>query len=153
MGAVIRFREASGLFWNTRYRYILTPLVNVSVSLYLVSVCDWGILGVLIGAIISECIVVIIDPIIVFRNVFIKSPKYFYVKYFAYMIIAIVTAMFMEWICSFINLYTMAGFSLGVLVCLLVPNVLWYLLYGRSKEFLYLKSICENIIRSKFCKI
>ncbi|WP_303840323.1 lipopolysaccharide biosynthesis protein [Selenomonas ruminantium] len=152
MGAVIRFREASGLFWNTRYRYILTPLVNVSVSLYLVAVCEWGILGVLIGSISSECIMVIIDPIIVFRNVFIKSPKRFYVNYFAYMIVAIVTALFTEWICSFINLYTMAGFFLGVLACLLVPNVFWYLLYSRSKEFLYLQTICVNITKSQFCK-
>ena len=149
MGPVIWFREAAGLFWKARYRYILTLVVNLGASIYLVAVLDMGILGVLVGSLISDLVRIVIDPIIVFDHVFQKSPWKFYRTYFLSLALAVGTAILVQNICSLWDAYTASGFVMATVACLVMPNLLWWLLFHRDQEYQYLTGIAGMIVREK----
>lgn len=149
MGPVIWFREAAGLFWKARYRYILTFVVNLCASLYLLAVLDMGILGVLLGSLISDIVRIIIDPFIVFGEVFQKRPWEFYRTYFCSILLAVGTAMVVQRICNLWDTYTIVGFLFAALMCFVVPNLLWWIMFHRTKEYHYLEGITKTIVQEK----
>ena len=149
MGPVIWFREAAGLFWKARYRYLMTLVVNLSTSIYFLAVLDMGILGVLVGALLSDCVRIIIDPIIVFSEVFQKPPWEYYRAYIRSVFLAIGTAIIVQEICSLWDSYSVLGFSIAVLACFMLPNLFWWLLFHRTREYQYLTGIVKTIVREK----
>lgn len=148
-GAIISYREASGLFWATRYRYLITPIINICISLYLVQFYDLGILGILTGSIVSELFNFIIDPIIVFQHTFQKRPWKYYFRYIKYLCLAIGTAHLVQTITLLWNTSSMLGFSVALAVCLILPNILWTAIFYRTPEFQYLWHTMSNIVSTK----
>lgn len=49
--AVLAFRDASGLYWNDRYKPIAEAIINLAASVYFT--INYGVVGVIWGGIIS----------------------------------------------------------------------------------------------------
>lgn len=80
--ANINFTNAYGLYWEQRIKPIYESLVNLVISLLLVSVFSQGIKGVIIGTLASNIFVnAWWEPLIVLRNG-IQSPFWGYVKFY-----------------------------------------------------------------------
>jgi O-antigen/teichoic acid export membrane protein len=137
-GAVIKFRDTHGLYWQAKFRYMFSALFNGVLSFALIK--PLGVEGVLIGTTCSIIIMLSFDPIIVYKNVFHKSPSKYYLSYLAYLSLIIVTAIFITLITLPFSAYTMFNFCIKLVACLVIPNVLWYVIFRKNSKFEYLKS-------------
>ena len=74
------FRETTGLFKKGKYRPIIAAVINIVVSIILAK--QIGIAGVFFGTVISRlCTYIWYDPYVIFKFVFKKSVKLYFVRY------------------------------------------------------------------------
>jgi O-antigen/teichoic acid export membrane protein len=85
--SLLLFRNASGTFYNDRWKPIVEGVVNLILSLVFVSVFpeQYRVVGVIAATIISTFIICnIVEPYVIYRHVFSESPKIFYVRNYSY---------------------------------------------------------------------
>lgn len=91
--ASLLFRNASGTFYNDRWKPIVEAVANLILSLIFVNILseEMRVVGVILATIITTLLIChVVEPFIIFRNVFNRSPKPFYIRNYLY--IALFTA-------------------------------------------------------------
>lgn len=80
------FRDATGTFYNDRFKPIIEGIVNVILSIALV---NWiGIVGVIVATIITNLFIChIIEPFVLYKYALFRSPKKYYIKLYAFILI------------------------------------------------------------------
>ena len=143
--AVLLYKDACGLFWKGKLRPVFSTIANIVLSIILVR--QLGILGVILGSIISRMITTWwFDPYLVYKNSFEMSPRKYYLRYFKSLIIIMLSALSIDVITNCINLNTnlILNFSIKVILCIIIPNLIFWIIFRKSEEFSYLKSIIIN---------
>lgn len=148
--SVLTFREATGLFYKDRYKAIVEALVNLIFSIILV--LKFGTIGIFLGTLISSISVCVwIEPYVLYTYGFKISPKKYFIDYMKKMILTIFLAIVVYSICmiNINNIYI--SFIYKALVCLIIPNVLLYIIYRKSEEFQYFydKLLCSLLKKIK----
>lgn len=144
--AVLTFSDASGLYWNDRYKplaeTIITPIVSIYLTIY------YGVIGVIWGGIISTLLISFwVEPYVLFRNSIDIRLKDYFKDYFKYAAVTLLTAVFSKWLYSrLFSEVTVINFILGVILCLIISNSVWILVFRKREEMAYLR----NIAREKF---
>lgn len=134
-----------GLFWNTKYIPLIEAAINLIVSIILLK--KIGISGVLIGTTISFLATVFwIEPYVLFKKGFNKPVSIFFKKYCIYFIILIATAILTGILTNLLYYTTWLSFIGKIMVCLLIPNSIFTLLFFRTSEFKYLAGIVKNLV-------
>lgn len=154
--AVIIYRDANGLFWQTKYRYIFSSVFNAVLSIVLVGPAGLGVTGALVGTTASLFIMLSFDPILVFREVFHKKAWGYYRTYLGYLALTAATGALVYVLVLPFSEYTLVNFLVRLLLCLAVPNGFWFLLFRKNENFLYLRDTAFGILRGlkkKFRKI
>lgn len=147
MESPIRFRNAAGLYWQSRYRAIATVIINVSLSILAVTILDWGIPGVLLATIISRLSVTLwVDSYLVHKYVLKRSPLPYVKKYFGSLILVVGTGAFIKGICYNMPEDKMGFFLLRMLFCVLAPNLIWWLVFRKKPEYLFLKEMLFRML-------
>ena len=127
-------RIAKGNFNMDKWWSLLQAVVNLVVSV--VAAVYLGLVGVYIGTIASRLVFVISRPGCTYRFLFGKSPAGYFAglaRYLAAVGIATVVCWFAcEPLLGNLGWLT---FAASVVVCLAVPNVMFYLLFRKSPEF------------------
>ena len=85
--ASLLFRNASGTFYNDRWKPVAEGVANLILSLIFVNILseDLRIAGVILATIITTLFIChTVEPFILFRHVFKGSPKSFYVRNYLY---------------------------------------------------------------------
>lgn len=73
------FREATGTFYNDRWKPLLEGLMNVILSVVFVK--KIGITGVIVATVITNLIIChVIEPYVLYKNAFETSPRRYYFK-------------------------------------------------------------------------
>ena len=153
MEAPIRFRNACGLYWQSRYRAVATVIVNVSLSILAVTVFDWGIPGILLATIISRlAITLIVDTRIVHKYVLKCSPKKYFIMYFTSIALVILTGGGLKLACSFLPETGILFFLFRLLLCVVVPNVLWWLIFRKTEEYIFIVNSGKNLLKKMIKK-
>ncbi|MCI8800579.1 MAG: hypothetical protein HFH88_12325 [Lachnospiraceae bacterium] len=130
-------------------------VINVSTSIFFVYNMKLGIFGVLVGSILAELLTLAIDPIIVFKYVFQKKAASFYFTYFKYLLIILATTVLLRFITGLYNSYSILGFAVSLMICMILPNLIWFLLFRNTEEFKYLSKAAfgvVNRVKSKLSK-
>lgn len=140
------FITVEGLFWHYRFAYILSAILNIILSFVLAK--PMGLEGVLLATVISTIVSCSISPHIVFKYIFKKSPVRYYAKYVLSVILVIATALIVKAADIWLPQYTVWAFVVRVLLCLIVPNGLWLLIFGRTAEFKSLKGSALTLWKS-----
>ena len=142
---VLVFKDACGLFWETRYRALASAVVNLIASIVLVKLI--GVAGAYLGTIV--CILTttfLVDPRIVYRNIFHKNALPYYHWYFSSLLKISGTYMLVYLISKAIPVTGLGGFIGQCILCLIVPNIVFVLLNRRSEEFAYIKDMVVTLI-------
>lgn len=144
--AVNAFKDASGLYWNDRYKPIAEAVINLAVSVYLT--IHYGVIGVIWGGIISTLLTCFwVEPYVLFRNGIDIKLKDYFKDYFKYAAVTLLTAVFSKWLYNkLLSEVTIINFILGVILCLVISNAVWILLFRKREEMSYLR----NVARDKF---
>lgn len=71
------FRDATGTFYNDRWKPLLEGTANIVLSILLVK--KIGVVGVIVATILTNLLIChIIEPYVLYRNAFFASPKEYY---------------------------------------------------------------------------
>lgn len=131
------FKTAAGVFEQDKYLTLIQGLVNLILSLALVT--RLGMAGVYIGTAISGVIANITKPIIIYRVCFGKKAGAYFadsVKYLAVIAVALLVLVPLQ--AAVMPRVTIPGFILMMLLITAVFNGIFLLVFGRSREFKYL---------------
>lgn len=144
------FRDSMGLFRYLQYRPVFEAILNIMLSIILVNY--FGITGVLLGTAISSFVFLWFEPQIMYKYILNSSIK----EYIARFILAITCTTISSIICYSISLsfnYSILDFIYRILLCLIVPNLVFFLTFRNIKEFSSLVTIIVNVFRKVNIKI
>lgn len=133
-------KTACGIFREDRLLPLLQAAINLVVSIVLAKLL--GLIGVYIGTIISGIVPTFVRPIIVFRPMFDKSSWLYFKRFFLrFGLIALVGGI--NWLVTQSVMHTLSWltFFLSVLITAVLPNLLLFILYRKTEEFVYLKNM------------
>lgn len=85
--SLLLFRNASGTFYNDRWKPVAEGVLNLLLSLLFVIIFpdDYKVVGVIVATIITTLLICnTVEPYVVFKHVFRVSPKKFYIRNYAY---------------------------------------------------------------------
>ncbi|MGB3159839.1 MAG: oligosaccharide flippase family protein [Carnobacterium sp.] len=142
------FKDAYGLFWNDRYKPIAEATVNLIVSLILARY--FGIAGILMGTFISSVSTVVwIEPFVLYKNGFKISVIDYFKRYMGYGLATLSVAFLTTLINSIVLENSLSSFIIKVLICAIVPNVLFFLIFNRTSEFKYILEVIKLFVKRK----
>ena len=125
--SLILFRNASGTFYNDRWKPVVEGVANLILSLFFVVSFPYAykVVGVIVATIITTLAICnIVEPYIVFHHVFGISAKKFYVRNYAYTGIFVICLILMDLLMRsyesqgmnlIVNGIISVGLSIGVL--------------------------------------
>lgn len=140
--AVNVFREGCGLYYQGRYRPIASTAVNVLSSLFLVYYLTnqfdgvFGVVGVVLATIISRMSITWwYDAYIVYKNLFGERP-YRYLSSYLYRLVFVLLA---GGVCynigSILKFNTWINFVLMILICFIIFNSLFVLIFRNDPAY------------------
>lgn len=137
--AVLTFKNSFGLFWYDRYNAVAEALVNLLVSIVLAR--QIGLAGVLAGTLVSTLTTDLwVEPLVLFRHGFHRSVKPYFLRYAVYTALTFAVGYATWRCCGLVAAGGLAGFLLRCVICVVLPNAAYLLIFYRSKEFQYLKN-------------
>lgn len=146
--AVLTFREALGLYWYDRYNPLFQTVINIGVSIALAP--KFGVSGVITGTLISlmtTCF--LIEPYYLYKKGFASPLKSYYYRYAVYTAATVGTGAATGKVVGFVSGETLSALVGKCLVGLTVPNLIFFMLFCRTKEFQYFFSLANKFVFKK----
>ena len=139
------YSDAKGLWYENRYRAIAESIANIILNLLLVKLL--GIYGIILGTLISLLIINFgYGSQILFKYYF-KNEKIsdYFKNHGRYALITSIICVITYFICSFIRFEGIMEISLKAIICLVIPNVLYLIMYFKTEVFKESTIILKNI--------
>lgn len=155
IGPVGAFRQANGLFVQTKYLALIQAVLNLGISILLVKYC--GILGVLLGTLLS-CLLTQIwyEPFIIYKSVFKRNVLEYYGQLAKYYLITIINCAVVVGLSGCIPLEgAWALLIIRFILCMIIPNAIIYLIYHNTTQCIECVRLIRNIVMkfiNKFIK-
>lgn len=141
---VLTFKDATGNFYHDRYKPIIESIINIIVSIILAK--KMGVAGVFLGTIISTVTTSLwIEPYVLYKHVFKEKVFSYFIKLTVYTIITIVVCSFTYWLSLFVTQVSILGILFKLIICLIVPNIIYIILFNKTEEFNYFKNLVKRI--------
>lgn len=144
------FRETTGIFHETRHITLITAVLNLIISIILGK--RLGLFGIIIGTVIARLVYAWWkEPQILFGRYFKESSKRYYLNYCKNALLLILNCAMTYCFCSCLmseNLWI--NFIIKIIVCLVVPNLLYVFLWRKREEFIY---VFDRIVRPIMSKV
>jgi O-antigen/teichoic acid export membrane protein len=138
--ATLLFKNAFGLFWYDRYKAIIEATVNLAASIILSKYV--GVAGIFIGTFISTITIDFwVEPLVLFRHGFHRSMAPYFLRYALYTSLTFAVGFLTWYCCSLVGGPALLSFAVKCMICLIIPNSLYLLVFYRTKEFQYLKGL------------
>lgn len=146
--AVLTFREALGLYWYDRYNPLFQTVINIGVSVALAP--KFGVSGVIVGTLVSlltTCF--LIEPYFLYKKGFAAPFKLYYFRYAVYTAATALAGVITGKGVGLVTGETLSALIGKFVVCLTVPNLIFFLLFCRTKEFQYFFSLANKFVFKK----
>lgn len=150
------YKDAGGIWRKDRYRTLVTALTNLIMNLILVN--SWGIYGVILSTVLSTFFVGI--PWILhnlFSTLFqMAQIKQYLRKLIYYVLVVTITCIINTYLCSLVPFNKWLLLIVRLMICCIVPNIIFLLFFYKQKEFSQAVSLIEKVtkgkIRVKICQ-
>lgn len=138
------YKDSLGLFWNDRYKPIIEGIINIVVSIAFAR--KLGIIGVFLGTLISNIATTFwVEPYVVYKHIFNINLKEYFYQWLKYIISTLAVGFITYKINLIFNEVTYFNFFISFILCMIIPNILFILIFYKNREFKFFK----NLIRSK----
>lgn len=141
---VLTFRDATGAFWNDRFKPVFESIINLVASILLAK--PFGIMGIFLGTLVSTVTTSLwVEPMVLYHHVFYDHMRYYFARFFIYTVVGVAICVLTTWLCSLTG-YSLLSIIPRGLVCLTVPNLLLFLIFRKTKEFRYFQQLGNALI-------
>ena len=147
---IITFRDTMGIFREGGFIPLSCALINVVVSILLAP--GMGVAGVALGTTISIAVTMLwLEPIVLFKHGFKKKPWKYFIKYAVYLVVTAIACIATKLLCDvlFGSDMRFGIFVLRMIICLILPNAIFFVIFFRTKEFRELKGMVLRTLGSK----
>ena len=129
------YKDVAGLWHEDRFRPLLTAIVNLALNL--ITVQYIGLYGIVLSTVLSMLFVGMPWLLYnIFTRLFKKEDALYYIKHLVrYTIVALFGCAITFITSSFIILDGWIGFLFKLLNTIVVPNILYFLIYRKTDEF------------------
>ena len=129
--STLAFRDATGTFYNDRWKPLIEGITNLVLSVILVNFI--GVVGVIVATVVTNLTIChVIEPYVLYKHAFSASPKKYYLKNY-FMIVLFAVALLVldnlmvsagsQWKELFINGLISVGISIVVCLIILLVNI------------------------------
>lgn len=140
MNSIWNFKHTMGMFRYGRFIQFGTAAFNLVFSILLGQF--YGLFGILLATFISRLLTNLwYDPYVVFKYGFNETPFIYVRKYLYYLLILLVTGGICGFACHFVNYSPIANVLIKGGICSIVPNIIFYVLFSKTKEFSIIRRI------------
>ena len=138
------YQEACGIWWETKFVPLVAAILNLIVNIILVKTI--GLPGILISTIVSVVLIYDTGYAKVIFNTYFKKIQGGLRKYWARQAMYLLSALFASAvtviICSlFETSSSLLALIVNGVVCVVVPNIIYFLLWRNLPEFEYFRTI------------
>lgn len=148
-GVLLTYKDAAGIWHKDRWRPLATALTNLCLNLLLVR--QLGLYGVILSTVLATAIVG--TPWLIHNLFTTLFPLGLLKDYFKllgkYIALAVLVSSITWFACSFIALSPWGDFFAKLAVCVILPNLLLWILTSRSKEFQSAAQLVERLTKGK----
>lgn len=143
---VFLYRTAAGLWWQDRIRPVVEAIANIILNIILVKIL--GLFGVILATVITLVVINFLwGADILFRHYFKRSMKGYLVIQCRQAIATVVAGMVTILVCQLIQMDGIIQLLLRLIVCVVVPNIVYFLVNKRNELFGEAKEFVIHIIR------
>lgn len=137
---ILCYRNTTGLFKNTKYIMFLASIINLVLSI--IGGYIWGLVGILgataISRLTTNCWY---EPFILFKKYFRAKPWNYYKTEIIRLILNVFVMLITVGVANLlVREVSILTFIVKCLICLIVPNILYFILFRKKEEFAYLKN-------------
>ncbi len=137
-GGTSRYIVVAGLYYEARIKYIISAVLNIVLSVLLVAL-GFGIEGVILATVMCTFGANSFLPYIVAKHVFKESSKSYYIYSLRLLLLVVSTALLTKYLAEVLftgnDIFAFLGKSF---ICVLVPNITWYIIYRKTESFSFL---------------
>lgn len=137
------YKDAAGIWWEDRFRPYVSMFINLVLNIILVQ--HIGVSGVIISTIVSLMISIPWENYTIFKYVFLRSSKEYYLKMLSYAIVTIFAGLITFFICQLPGDGICALFVRGI-ICIFVPNVIFMVCFYKKTEFKEAITLFKRIV-------
>lgn len=146
------YRVTMGLFVQGRWAPLTAAIVNILLSLLLGKA--FGLAGIFFATSIARFLTTgLVDPILVYRNGFKKSPLSYYTRYFAFMGLYTLLYFVMKYVISFVTITGFSGFIVEVIIVSIIFNIIMALVFWRYQDFVEIRKSISAIAKKIIMKL
>ena len=140
-----------GLFWYDRYKSVAEAVINLVASIILGKL--YGVAGVFLGTLIGMASTSLwIEPYVLYKYKIKENVLGYYLKFLLYGLITAALFLGETYVCSLLPLEGFGADILRTVFCFVITNLVFLLLYFRTKEFIFLRGKFIGLVNSKFKK-
>lgn len=145
-------KTAAGIFEQDKYISLIQGMINLVVSLIMVNCC--GLPGVYIGTVVSGLFANITRPVIVYKEIFGSGAKEYFKKSVKYLGTVVFTIVVLRVIAFLVfKQISWVAFIVMMALCAIIPNLLFFVIYHRTKEFDGIKRRLAGLLPAKIRKM
>lgn len=149
--SVLTFREAMGLYWYDRHKPLFESAINLAVSILLAK--PFGIVGIFIGTVVSTLSTCTwVEPYILFRHGFGAPVGKYFVHYTLNTLLTAFAGAATWCICALLPQTGFGSFIIKVLLCCVIPNLFFLLVYVKTSEFRYFLTLGKSVLGKRMHK-
>ena len=143
------YKDASGIWHEDRFRPLAAAMTNLVLNLILVQFI--GLYGILISTV--SAILFVGYPWLL-HNLFtlifdMKNLKNYLKKIVFYFLVIVLSGVVTYFLASFINFATVPTLLLRGVICLIVPNAIYFVCFRKTKEFKQSVILADNMKKGK----
>lgn len=145
----IVFRESLGVFWYNRYTSLAEAAINLVASIFLGM--HMGTAGVFWGTVVSTVTISLwMEPYILYRYSLKSSSVMYFLHYGLYASVTFFMWFFMDFLCQKIIGNPWIVCIERLVICLLIINFVYFMIYHRMKEFQLLLEKVKGILTKDY---
>lgn len=149
--SVLTFREAMGLYWYDRHKPLFESAINLAVSILLAK--PFGIVGIFIGTVVSTLSTCTwVEPYILFRHGFGAPVGKYFARYALNVLLTTAAGIATWYVCALLPAAGFWPFVAKVLLCCVLPNLFFLLVYGKTSEFRYFLTLGKSVLGKRMRK-
>lgn len=128
------YKEAAGIWHQDRFRPLICSIVNITLNLIFVQ--KFGVYGVVAATIVSSGFISL--PWVVHNvcsYILEVNPVQYLAKFLPYLVAGLMVSVFLEVFVTRIELPTVSEIVVKLILCIVIVNGWWILLFRKRKEF------------------
>lgn len=147
------YKDASGMWHEDRYRPLAAALTNLALNLILVQFI--GIYGILLSTVLA--ILCVGMPWLLhnlFTVIFDKKHMWPYIGRLAkYCLVVFFSCVATYFICSRINFSLIPTILIRGVICIIVPNAIYFLVFRKTEEYNQALHLADNMTKGKMNRV